>query len=321
MFEKLKSEYKSTLKSSDTEEHIDLAFYRPLGYLWACLFRKLHIHPNAVTIASIFLGIGAAVCFWYGNIYINLLGIGLLIWANSYDSADGQLARLTGQYSALGRFLDGAAGDVWFVSIYIAICLRSVRDTTFFAEHQPLVWILAALAGICHARQAALADYYRQTHLFFLKGKNGSELDSSSAIRERLRALMKDKKYVRAIPCLIYLGYTSAQEAQTPKFQQLKKELRNLDENSPAYAKLRKDFLKRSFPLCKWENFMTFNWRSIFLFASVLLSAPWAYFLIELTLFNVVMLYTRTVHEKACGDICATLAAGKSGDSGMSFAR
>ena len=26
------SEFKSTLKSSDTEEHIDIYFYRPIGY-------------------------------------------------------------------------------------------------------------------------------------------------------------------------------------------------------------------------------------------------------------------------------------------------
>ena len=35
------SEFKSTLKSSDTEEHIDIYFYRPIGYQWARFFRML----------------------------------------------------------------------------------------------------------------------------------------------------------------------------------------------------------------------------------------------------------------------------------------
>lgn len=44
------SEYQASLKSSDTEEHIDIFFYRPIGYQWARLFRKLGVTPNVVTI-------------------------------------------------------------------------------------------------------------------------------------------------------------------------------------------------------------------------------------------------------------------------------
>ena len=64
MFVDLKKQYKASLKSADTEEGIDLAFYRPIGFAWAYLFRKFGITPNVVTIASIFLGIGAGVCFF-----------------------------------------------------------------------------------------------------------------------------------------------------------------------------------------------------------------------------------------------------------------
>lgn len=119
----------------DTEEHIDLAFYRPLGYAWACLARRLGVTPNAITIASIFLGIGAGICFYYNNLYINIVGMLLLIWANSFDSADGQLARMTKQYSRIGRILDGLSGDFWFATIYIAICLRENATSAFFSAH------------------------------------------------------------------------------------------------------------------------------------------------------------------------------------------
>ena len=44
-----KSSYRDSLKSMDTEEHIDLAFYRPIGYAWACLAKKLGVTPNAIT--------------------------------------------------------------------------------------------------------------------------------------------------------------------------------------------------------------------------------------------------------------------------------
>ena len=101
-----KSGFKDSLKSMDTEETFDLIFYRPIGYAWACLAKKLGITPNAITIASIFLGVGAGICFYFNDLWINIAGVILLVWADSFDSADGQLARMTKQYSRIGRILD-----------------------------------------------------------------------------------------------------------------------------------------------------------------------------------------------------------------------
>ena len=63
MFGKIKQseEYRSSLKSMDTEEWFDLHFYRPLGYGCALLALRLGISPNAITVASIFLVVGAGV--------------------------------------------------------------------------------------------------------------------------------------------------------------------------------------------------------------------------------------------------------------------
>ena len=95
--EKVEFSYKASLKSLDTEENIDLMFYRPIGYFWAKLAYRLGVTPNGITIAAIFIGIGAGVCFFFNNFWWNLLGVFLLVLANSFDSADGQLARVTHQ--------------------------------------------------------------------------------------------------------------------------------------------------------------------------------------------------------------------------------
>ncbi len=76
----MNQEFKASLKSADTEEHIDIYFYRPIGYQWARFFRMLHVTPNVVTILSIFLGVGAGICFYFDDLAINILGIFLLIW-------------------------------------------------------------------------------------------------------------------------------------------------------------------------------------------------------------------------------------------------
>lgn len=308
MFESLKAEYRSSLKSSDTEENIDLAFYRPIGFAWACLFRKLGITPNAVTIASIFIGVAAGICFYPTDIWINLLGMLLLIWANSYDSADGQLARLTKQYSRLGRILDGASGDFWFASIYIAIALRTNATVPFFMEHQWIIWAVAVAAGLCHAKQAATADYYRQFHLFFLKGAAGSELDSSAQLKEDLERLKAEgASPFRRIALSTYYNYTRQQEQFTPAMQRLRDHMRADCPDGQVPEPVRQEFLRLSFPLCKWENFMTFNWRTIFLFVSLLAGYPWLYFAAELTVFNAVLLMTRNRHERLCATVLNSL--------------
>ena len=82
----------ASFKSMDTEEFLDIYFNRPIGYAWALFFKKLKVHPNVVTILSIILGVGAGVMFYYPDMKHTVIGILLLMWANHYDSADGQLA-------------------------------------------------------------------------------------------------------------------------------------------------------------------------------------------------------------------------------------
>lgn len=280
----------ATLKSADTEEWIDLLFYRPIGYKWALLFHKLGVTPNAVTIASIFLGIAAGYFFYFDNLLLNLLGMSLLVWANMYDSADGQLARMTGQKSELGRILDGLCGDLWFFSIYLAICLRL---TPIWSEW---IWLLAVTAGVCHSKQAAMADYYRNIHLFFLKGESGSELDNSKQQRALFNSLSWRKDWFRKIYIWFYARYTHSQEVMSPKFQCFFKLLKKrYGENIP--QKIRDEFREGSLPLMKFTNILSFNTRVIILFLSLLINMPWIYFISELTLFTGLLLYMIGKHE------------------------
>lgn len=201
-----------TLKSMDTEETIDLWFYRPVGYRWALLFERLGVKPNAVTIASIFLGVAAGVLFYYNDLWLNVLGMFLLVWANSYDSADGQLARMTKQFSRIGRILDGISGDLWFVTIYVAICLRMMH----FEGWSGYIFVLAVVAGYFHATQASMADYYRNFHLYFLKGKSGSELDDTEQLTRNFKSLSWKRDFFRKLVLFFYRNYTKTQESFTP---------------------------------------------------------------------------------------------------------
>lgn len=305
------SGYRASLKSMDTEEHIDLAFYRPIGYAWACLARRIGVTPNAITIASIILGIGAGVMFYFQPLWMNIIGMLLLIWANSFDSADGQLARMTGQYSRLGRILDGMAGDVWFATIYVAICLRENVSSEFFSAHHWVIWVVAVVTGLCHAKQAAMADYYRQFHLYFLKGEGGSELESSDDLKQKLAEMSANAGWWKRLTMKVYTGYTVQQEAMTPAMQALRRELHARFGSAMPPQQFRDDFRQASLPLMKYTNILSFNWRTIALFAALFARMPWLYFAFELTVLNVLLVYMIVRHEKICRHFTQALKDGK----------
>ena len=300
-FAKFKKDYKDSLKSLDTEETIDLLFYRPIGYMWALLGEKLGITPNAITIASIFLGVAGGVLFYFHDdlLWLNYIGMVLLVWANSFDSADGQLARLTHQYSRLGRILDGLSGDFWFVAIYFAICFRVNETSEYFMEYPWAIWVMGVLAGMCHGKQAASADYYRQFHLYFLKGTEGSELDSCPQLDEKLKTLSWKRNFWSKLTLFVYRNYTANQEKLTPRMQQLRKMLKeHFGENIP--QAFRDAFRAKSKSLMKYTNMLSFNTRVIVLFISLFVQMPWLYFAFELTVLNLMLVYMICRHERIC---------------------
>lgn len=305
------SSYRDSLKSMDTEEHIDLAFYRPIGYMWACLAARLGVTPNAITIASIIIGIAAGVSFYFPQMWVNVIGMLLLVWANSFDSADGQLARMTKQYSRLGRILDGLSGDIWFATIYIAICLRENVTSTFFMAHPWLIWTIAAITGLCHAKQAAMADYYRQFHLYFLKGKDGAELEDASQLKRQIEKDAPKAGLWKRLTMMIYYNYTLQQEATAPAMQKLRHELNDRFPSGEVPQGFRDAFREKSLPLMKYTNILSFNWRTIALFVSLFLRMPWLYFIFELTVLNALLVYMVVRHERICKTFVGQLEDGK----------
>ena len=295
---------KETIKSKDTEEWIDIYFTRPIGLCIALICRKWGVHPNGVTIFSIFVGIAGGIMFYFTNVWYNLVGVLLLMFANFLDSADGQLARLTGQKTAIGRFLDGFAENVWFFFIYIAIVFRLWNQPVPGLDDAWGVWIfvMAVLAGVfSHTPQCLLADYYRQIHLFFLKGKEGAELDNYQQQRALYDALPTDASFVDRFFYYNYANYCRRQERRTPFFQKMMETIRKTYGGADRLPQeLRETFLNGSRPLMPLTNILTFNVRAICLYVTCLLDCPWVYMLFEITMMNLLYVYMRQQHEELC---------------------
>lgn len=297
----------SSFKSEDTEEWLDVHFTRPVGLAIALICAKIGIHPNTVTTVSIFLGVGSGFMFYHSDVWHNICGVFLLMVANFLDSADGQLARLTDQKTLIGRMLDGFSGDMWFFSIYIAITIRLWQEPIPFIGLQwgVVILLLCALAGfVCHSHQSSLADYYRQIHLLFILGKNGSELDNSKAQEDKLKSLEGKGHFWERLFYTNYRKYCLSQERRTPMFQRFFSELRiKYTDANHIPQQLHDDFRKGSLPLMKYANLLTFNTRAILIYVACLLNVPYIYPLMEVTVYVWAYLRMKHRHEKLCKDM------------------
>ncbi len=292
----------ASFKSEDTEEWLDVYFTRPIGLVFALFWNKLGVHPNAITILSIFLGIGAGYMFYFTDLWHNLCGVVLLMLANFCDSTDGQMARLTGKKTLVGRVLDGFSGDVWFFCIYFALCCRMMgQNIPGTALHWGIaIWVLAFIAGVLnHSPQSSLADYYRQIHLFFLKGKEGSELDNYAQQRAIYDSLPRNQWFARLF-YYNYANYCKSQEKRTPRFQTFFRKWKEKSEEGVDLTDVRNDFLDGSRPLMKYTNILTFNVRAICIYVTCLLNCPWVYMLIEILVLSVLYIYMHHEHEQLC---------------------
>ncbi len=322
--------FSATLKSTETEDWLDLHVIRPFCYYLAVFFNKFDIHPNTITIWSMIIGAASAIFFACGSFYysgwwgmsMNIIAIVLLMIADIFDCTDGQLARLSGKKSRLGRILDGVAGFAWFIPIYHALVYRfylhhdlefsllgieNTEQNTIIAT--VVVYILGIISGIAGlAGQQRLADYYIQVHLFFLKGEKGSELDNSKRQQEIYDAMDENTSFVERYFQKSYIDYTKKQEATTPQFQRLMQKLREKfgsTDNIP--EQVRKRFHDASLPVIFWNGLLTFNFRSFWLFLFCLLDVPVMNFVWEIVGMGLLWYYVNHRHEAFCKKIADDL--------------
>ena len=302
-YTEFKEMLQASMKSKDTEEWLDVYFTRPIGLVFAVFWNKLGVHPNAITILSIFLGVGAGFMFYHTDLWHNIMGVVLLMLANFCDSTDGQMARLTGKKTLIGRMLDGFSGDLWFLAIYVALCLRMQGQFIPGTNTQwgIGIWVLAFVAGVlCHSPQSSLADYYRQIHLFFLKGKEGSELDNYRQQRAVYESLPKEK-WLDRLFFYNYANYCKSQERRTPRFQEFFKQYNASGSGERGTrSEIAEQFIAGSRPLMKFTNILTFNVRAITIYATCLLNIPWLYFLVEIIVMSLLYIYMHHRHESLC---------------------
>ena len=88
------------------------------------------VHPTVVTVAAAVLGIAAAVAAWQGAY---LLALGPWVANRVLDGLDGTLARITGQQSDLGAYLDIVLDHVVYVAVPLGLALGDGTSAAYLA--------------------------------------------------------------------------------------------------------------------------------------------------------------------------------------------
>jgi hypothetical protein len=144
-------------KAYEIEELADVYFFRRCGIVVAHAARAGGLSPNMVSIlAGAIGGVGGALL---ASERLAPAGVACLFLYGIFDSADGQLARMTGQTSEFGRLLDGLAGYVAHTAAYLGIVAAVISRGGSWSI---LGW--AAAAGLFTALHAQMYDYHRTAY-------------------------------------------------------------------------------------------------------------------------------------------------------------
>jgi phosphatidylglycerophosphate synthase len=138
-------------------ELADVYFFHPLGSVFARLAAALGMTPTQLTVIGALVGVTGGAMLYEER--LGFLGFALLILHGIIDSADGQLARITGSTTELGKVLDGGSGYVTHAAIYLAIGAGMINRG---GSSVVVLWmVLAGIATIAHAQ---MYEYHRTAY-------------------------------------------------------------------------------------------------------------------------------------------------------------
>jgi len=275
----------ATYKAREVEGFLDVYFYRKIGFWLAQFFARVKVTPAGVTLLGGVCGIIAGHLYYYRDLRVNIAGMLLHVWANALDNADGQLARLTGGGSPEGRVIDSLVDHIIWINIYFHLGFRCLGESTFL-----VVALVAFPAGFSHALQGAAADYYRSCYLFFIKGRARADSSSSSVLRSDYRKLSWREQPWHKFLLALHLNFTRQQEMLSPRLKSLRDLVERLfPDQIPDWLTARYQAFAR--PMFKWWSLLMTNTRMLLLFGLLLVGQPMWWFWIQLTLFNLLLIY------------------------------
>jgi len=206
------SEFKQSLKTVDSEEIIDLYFFRPLSFLLVKLIYNTNITPNQISMVALIFGIMTGIFYGFTTYEFLLLGSLSFFICNTLDCMDGQLARLKKNGTQIGRIIDGFIDYITSISVFLGlgIAMTHITGDPVFS------WTLTVTAGASKALQNMFFDNYRNMYLEYVYQKApGLDEEISEYSEEKKRLESVNGKYIEKLLISSYLSYSEFQKRST----------------------------------------------------------------------------------------------------------
>ena len=221
------NEFKSSIKSPDTEEKLDLILYRPFGFLIAKIAQSLKMTPSMLSLLGLYSGLQASYYFLHfeNNLAMFLAGF-YLVLSGIFDSADGQLARISNQSTKMGLILDGICDSVVTIAIYIACVWPLLLKQNY-------IFVIIAFGALYfHSCQCAILDFYHREYLYFGYGKINDDVYWNPSLSDGLRNIDQSSTRKEKILNKLRFGWIRKQHFFTNRSDVQRLAMKNLILNS-----------------------------------------------------------------------------------------
>jgi phosphatidylglycerophosphate synthase len=152
---------------------------------WAVrLLYPLPVSANTITWLALIMGLMAAGFYVSGGDSALVWGAVFLYGKLFLDNVDGNLARLRGEESRLGRFLDSFSDFVVSVLVYGAITLRLAQDSS----NPGFIWAMGFLALVSSLLQCSYWVYYYVSYTDWVGSYGINRTDETVTAKDRQAA-------------------------------------------------------------------------------------------------------------------------------------
>lgn len=215
------NEFKSSIKSPDTEEKLDLVLYRPVGFLMAKIANALSMTPTMLSLMGLYIGLLASYYYFKSQNNSALIVAGFyFVLSGIFDSADGQLARISNQTTKVGLVLDGICDSIVTIAVYAACAWPFILSYgNFFA-------ILVCVALYLHSCQCAILDFYHREYLYFGYGKIENETYWNPGINDGIQNI-ENSVGVENLMNRLRLTWIKKQQVLTSRSDSQRRAMRN----------------------------------------------------------------------------------------------
>ena len=169
-----KSQIEALQRPDELEDALNQHLYHPISRRLAMVLADTTVTPNMVSVTGGLAVLGAAAIY---SLELGLIGavcgLALHMAWHVFDGADGDLARLTGQQSAMGEIVDGICDYIPHIALYLVLA-------SLLAQQIGAVgWLLMIATGFARMVQAAFYETQRRQYQSWVYAKTWLRQEAS----------------------------------------------------------------------------------------------------------------------------------------------